>query len=152
MDNLRPRSTMAEQNKAANLLLEARPPVTDYLTYLTIIEDNLAEETLPVLHEVLQDTELTTHIGWDLVQLLLPLLPASEQCLEDVADRGNPRECILKVTEALRTLDFDVYSEDSEDEGDESETSKAATKATGKHTSSEPVSYTHLTLPTKRIV
>jgi hypothetical protein len=40
------------------------PPATDYVTYLTFIEHNLTEEHLPVLHEVLQNSELTINIGW----------------------------------------------------------------------------------------
>lgn len=100
-----------------NPLLAALPPATDYLTYLTLIEYNLTVDNLPVLHQVLQDTQLTTNIGWDLVHLLLPLLPHSEQCLQDVARLGNPREVVLKVTEALRLLDFgDLKDESEEDE------------------------------------
>ncbi len=98
-------------------LLASRPPVTDAITYLTVIEYNLSEENLPILHNVLQDAELTATIGWDLIHLLLPLLPASEECLQDIANKGNPRECVLKVTEALRILDF----EDPRDETDEEE-------------------------------
>ena len=45
---------------AKNPLIEALPPATDYLTYLTIIEYNLNPENLSTLHEVLQDTKLTT--------------------------------------------------------------------------------------------
>ncbi|KAF2269901.1 DUF1760-domain-containing protein [Lojkania enalia] len=108
---------MAEEQQEQNPLLAALPPATDYLTYLTIVEYNLTEENLPLLHQILQDTELTSNIGWDLVHLLLPLLPASEECLQDVAARGNPREVILKVTEALRLLDFEDPQQDSEDEG-----------------------------------
>lgn len=97
-----------------NPLLEALPPATDYLTYLTILEYNLTPEQLPTLHEVLQDRELTSNIGWDLVHLLLPLLPASEQCLQDVARLGNPREVVLKVTEGLRDIKFDDSREGSD--------------------------------------
>lgn len=100
-----------------NPLLDALPPATDYLTYLTIIEYNLTPENLPTLHNVLQDAKLTTNIGWDLVHLLLPLLPASQQCLEDVARLGNPREVILKVTECLRLIDFAGLETDSDAEG-----------------------------------
>jgi hypothetical protein len=103
-----------------NPLLAARPPATDAITYLTIVEYNLSEDNLPVLHEVLQDTELTSTIGWDLIHLLLPLLPASEECLQDIATKGNPRECVLKVTEALRLLEFeDPQETDDEDEDGE---------------------------------
>ncbi|EKG20389.1 hypothetical protein MPH_02315 [Macrophomina phaseolina MS6] len=97
-------------------LIAGRPPVMDYLTYLTLIEHNLTPELLPMLHRVLQDSELTQNIGWDLVQLLLPLLPASEQCLQDIARLGNPRECVLKVTEALRLIDFSTIEREEEDD------------------------------------
>lgn len=103
-----------------NPLLAARPPATDPITYLTIVEYNLSEENLPILHEVLQDAELTSTIGWDLIHLLLPLLPASEECLQDIATKGNPRECVLKVTEALRILEFEERQEtDDEEDGAE---------------------------------
>ncbi|KAF2199749.1 DUF1760-domain-containing protein [Delitschia confertaspora ATCC 74209] len=107
-----------QSHDAKHPLLATLPPATDYLTYLTVVENNLSEENLPLLHELLQDTELTTNIGWDLIHLLVPLLPASEECLDDVAERGNPREVILKVTEELRLLKFedpdDVDSEEEE--------------------------------------
>jgi hypothetical protein len=107
---------MADADKTLNPLLAALPPATDYITYLTLVEYNLTEENLPVLHQVLQDTELTTNIGWDLVHLLLPLLPASEECLQDIATRGNPREVILKVTEALHLIEFEEPVTDSDEE------------------------------------
>ena len=107
---------MAEDQKEQNPLFAALPPATDYLTYLTLVEYNLTEDNLPVLHQVLQDRELTVNIGWDLVHLLLPLLPASEECLQDIAAKGNPREVILKVTEALQLLEFDEAHDDSDDE------------------------------------
>ena len=87
-----------------NPLLKALPPETDYISYLTILEYNLTAEQLPVLHDILQDSTLTANIGWDLVHLLLPLLPASQQCLQDVSRLGNPREVVLKVTELLEGL------------------------------------------------
>ncbi|KAF2689224.1 DUF1760-domain-containing protein [Lentithecium fluviatile CBS 122367] len=117
---------MADEQKDRNPLLAALPPTTDYLTYLTIVEYNLTEENLPVLHQVLQDRDLTANIGWDLVHLLLPLLPASEECLEDVAAKGNPREVILKVTEALQLLEFEEPHVDSEDEAEPGEASSKA--------------------------
>jgi hypothetical protein len=79
------------------------PPETDYLTYLTILESHLTPEILPTLDEILQDATLTQNIGWDLIQLLIPL-PGSEACLKTIARLGNPREVVLKVTEALRLL------------------------------------------------
>ncbi|THZ27439.1 DUF1760-domain-containing protein [Aureobasidium pullulans] len=103
---------MAEKNP----LIEALPPATDYITYLTIIEYNLNPESLPTLHQVLQDTKLTTNIGWDLVHLLVPLLPNSDECLQDIARLGNPREVILKVTESLRLIDFQGLEPDTEDD------------------------------------
>jgi hypothetical protein len=112
-----------------NPLLASRPPVTDPITYLTIVEYNLSEENLPVLHDVLQDGELTTTIGWDLIHLLLPLLPASEECLQDIATKGNPRECILKVTEALRLLEFEDPQDTDDENDDETEGSGQKAKA-----------------------
>ncbi|KAL9043989.1 MAG: hypothetical protein Q9214_002845 [Letrouitia sp. 1 TL-2023] len=96
-----------------NPLLKALPPETDYLSYLTILEYNLNLEQLSTLHEILQDTTLTSNIGWDLVHLLLPLLPASQPCLQDVARLGNPREVVLKVTELLEGL---AVSQEEEEE------------------------------------
>lgn len=102
---------------AENPLLEALPPKSDYVTYLIILEYNLTVDQLPTLHEILQDTTLTANIGWDLVHLLLPLLPASRQCLEDVARLGNPREVVLKVTELLELLGIEAAREhDASDE------------------------------------
>ncbi|PSK44242.1 hypothetical protein B9Z65_222 [Elsinoe australis] len=109
---------MATGSGTGNPLIEALPPNTDYLTYLTIIEYNLTPELLPTLHEVLQDTKLTVNIGWDLVHLLLPLLPESQQCLQDIARLGNPREVILKVTECLRLIDFQGLEPDTDDDAE----------------------------------
>jgi hypothetical protein len=100
-----------------NPLIAALPPATDYLTYLTVLEFNLTREQLPILHQLLQDEKLTTNIGWDLVHLLLPLLPDSEECLQDVACLGNPREVVLKVTELLEELGTED-NEISDDEAD----------------------------------
>ena len=99
-----------------NPLLKALPPETDYLSYLTILEYNLTPQQLPTLHNVLQDSTLTANIGWDLVHLLLPLLPASQQCLQDVSRLGNPREVVLKVTELLEGLGEEEESDDEEEE------------------------------------
>lgn len=102
-----------------NPLIKALPPATDYLTYLTIVEYNLTTEKLPVLHRILQDTTLTSNIGWDLVQILLPLLPESQECLIDVAKLGNPREVILKVTELLDSVGREAEEDDGEEEEEE---------------------------------
>ena len=100
-------------------LLKALPPQTDYLTYLTIVEYNLNTENLPILHDILQDVSLTTNIGWDLVHVLLPLLPESSACLNDVARLGNPREVILKVTELLEDLAVGLKLVEGEYDGTE---------------------------------
>jgi hypothetical protein len=89
------------------------PPETDYLTYLTILESQLSPEILPTLDEILQDPILTQNIGWDLIQLLIPF-PGSEACLKTIARLGNPREVVLKVTEALRLLSSEEVVEDDE--------------------------------------
>lgn len=113
---------------ADNPLLKALPPETDYLSYLTILEYNLIPDQLPTLHHILQDTTLTANIGWDLVHLLLPLLPASQQCLQDVARLGNPREVVLKVTELLEEIAGPDEEDDESGSGsiDESETKAPA--------------------------
>ena len=94
---------------------DSRPPVTDDLTYLTIVQSHLSPEVLPALNDVLQDVELTQRIGWDLVHMLLPL-PGSAPCLKTVARLGNPREVILQVTEALRLLVLDQPEEEEDNE------------------------------------
>ncbi|KAK5699028.1 YAP1-binding protein 1 [Elasticomyces elasticus] len=100
-------------------LIKALPPESDYITYLTIVEYNLSVENLPILHKVLQDATLTTNIGWDLVHLLVPLLPESEECLQDIARLGNPREVILKVTESLRLIVYDTPDDESAEDASE---------------------------------
>lgn len=100
-------------------LVQALPPATDYLTYLTLLEYQLTPERLPLLHQLLQDERLTTNIGWDLVNLLLPMLPASAECLQDVARLGNPREVILRVSEALMQLQPEDDESDNEEESSE---------------------------------
>ena len=102
-----------------SLLVKALPPTIDYISYLTILEQNLTVEQLPTLHEILQDTTLTANIGWDLVHVLLPFLPASQECLQDVARLGNPREVVLKVTELLERMG--VPDEDGNEDEDEDE-------------------------------
>ncbi|KAL6230880.1 hypothetical protein BDW75DRAFT_56034 [Aspergillus navahoensis] len=91
---------MAEEDP----LVKALPPATDYLSYLTLLEYQLTPARLPTLHKLLQDEILTTNIGWDLVKILLPMLPESQECLKDVARLGNPREVILRVSDALMQL------------------------------------------------
>jgi Uncharacterised protein family, YAP/Alf4/glomulin len=103
-----------------------RPPNSDVPTYLTFIEDNLTKSKLSTLQEVLQDAELIETIGWDLVKILVPLLPESEACLLDVARRGNPREVVLKVAEAVRDVELapDEDDEEEEDDGEDDESPK----------------------------
>ncbi|KAI9828784.1 MAG: hypothetical protein M1832_001889 [Thelocarpon impressellum] len=87
-------------------ITSALPPTTDPLTFLTILEYNLTSDLLPDLFKILQDPALTSTIGWDLISLLTPFLPASKDCLNEVARLGNPRECVLKATESLRLINF----------------------------------------------
>ncbi|TAQ85419.1 hypothetical protein B7494_g6248 [Chlorociboria aeruginascens] len=96
-------------------ITESLPPASDPLTYLTILESHLTPEILPTLNSILQDTELTQNIGWDLVHLLLPF-PDSAECLCTIARLGNPREVVLKVTEELRLLRLDPDREDDVEE------------------------------------
>ncbi|KAH9866127.1 hypothetical protein J1614_008691 [Plenodomus biglobosus] len=139
--------TQEQTKQNEHPLLASRPPVTDPITYLTIIEYNLSEENLPVLHEVLQDTELNQTIGWDLVHLLLPLLPASEECLQDIATKGNPRECVLKVTEALRLLEFQSQQDETDEEDEDAESgskSKVSEVGMGESSSSPAIHKTEV--------
>ena len=106
---------MATVEDDENPLIKALPPATDYLTYLTLLEYQLTPARLPTLHKLLQDETLTTNIGWDLVQLLLPMLPQSQECLQDIARLGNPREVILRVSEALLQLQPEEESESGQD-------------------------------------
>jgi hypothetical protein len=132
--------------------IQLKPPATDFMTYLTFIEHNLTTETLPKLHEALQDTELNAGIGWDLVHLLIPLVPASEECLLDVARLGNPREVVLKVSEALRLLNFEEDSDES-DEDDVQEklgkltTAESSKAGAGKNAPADPSSEADLPPP-----
>jgi hypothetical protein len=107
-------NTMATESIAA--IKDSLPPATDYLTYLTILESHLSPEILPTLNEILQDAELTQNIGWDLIHVLLPM-PGADQCLSTIARLGNPREVVLKITEALQLLEL----EEEEEEGFEVE-------------------------------
>ncbi|KAH8429513.1 uncharacterized protein LDX57_007175 [Aspergillus melleus] len=106
---------MATVEDDENPLIKALPPATDYLTYLTLLEYQLTPARLPTLHKLLQDETLTTNIGWDLVQLLLPMLPQSQECLQDIARLGNPREVILRVSEALLQLQPEEETESEQD-------------------------------------
>ncbi|OAA38546.1 putative protein family, YAP/Alf4/glomulin [Metarhizium rileyi] len=84
-------------------LRQARPPASDRFTYLTIIDKSMSPEILPALHEILEDVQLTSDIGWDLVEMLIHV-PGSEGCLETIARLGNPREVILKVLQVMETV------------------------------------------------
>lgn len=108
-----------EKEEEEDPLIAALPPASDYLTYLTILEYQLTPARLPTLHALLQDETLTINIGWDLVQLLLPLLPASQECLQDVARLGNPREVILRVCDALMKLEPAEDEDNDEDDDDD---------------------------------
>ncbi|EHK99370.1 hypothetical protein M7I_4774 [Glarea lozoyensis 74030] len=123
-------STEVQQNDAPpdplTAITDSLPPATDYLTYLTILESHLSPDILPKLNDILQDEELTQHIGWDLIHLLLPL-PGGEKCLETVARLGNPREVVLKVTEALQILELDNAARDEEGEEQDEEDTEETT-------------------------
>lgn len=95
--------TLAESIKA---ITDSRPPVTDGITYLTILDMHLNAELLPHLNTILQDPELTQLIGWDLVDSLLSYGEKAEECLMTIAKLGNPREVILKIAEVIDRLDL----------------------------------------------
>lgn len=104
---------MADTSNAIQALTESRPPATDRFTYLTIVEKFMSPEILPTLDGILQDAQLTQEIGWDLVDMLVPV-QGCEPCLETVARLGNPRETIIKVLEVLEGLQDDGADEDGE--------------------------------------
>lgn len=112
------------QNEEIHPFQEALPPTTDYITYLTLLEYNLARTNVAILQTILEtdvaadESALIINIGWDLVALLLPLLPESRECLLLIARYGNPREVVLKVAEALEAVDWE---EDEHDDNEESE-------------------------------
>ncbi|KAF3770188.1 hypothetical protein M406DRAFT_96711 [Cryphonectria parasitica EP155] len=106
---------MADASKAIEALTESRPPATDRFTYLTIIEKFLSPEILPRLNDILQDARLTQEIGWDLVEMLVPV-QGCEPCLETVARLGNPRETIIKVLEIIEGLQA-TTAEDGQEDG-----------------------------------
>ncbi|KAJ3553787.1 hypothetical protein NPX13_g10795 [Xylaria arbuscula] len=84
-------------------------------TYLTILEYHIKTPgVLPTLDEVLQNADLTSEIGWDLVQMLIGV-DGYETCLETVARLGNPREVIIKVMETLAVL-AKPFDEDQDDD------------------------------------
>ncbi|KAI5306045.1 hypothetical protein KEM56_002441 [Ascosphaera pollenicola] len=101
-----------------DILLQAKPPACDPVTYLTLLEYQLTAERLPLLHEILQDGGLTSEIGWDLVKTLVRFVPESRQCLNDVARLGNPREVILSVAQALERLRDSMQEPDADGDGD----------------------------------
>ncbi|ATY67374.1 hypothetical protein A9K55_000236 [Cordyceps militaris] len=103
---------------AVKRLQESKPPATDAATYLTIIEMSLTPEILPALRDILDDVELTSEIGWDLVEMLIAV-PGSEACLERVAHLGNPREVILKVLEVMEKGAADAREDEDEEESAE---------------------------------
>ncbi|KAJ2976452.1 hypothetical protein NQ176_g4945 [Zarea fungicola] len=108
---------MAPNDDAIKRLHESKPPATDAATYLTIIEMSLTPEILPTLRDILDDVELTSEIGWDLVEMLIAV-PGSEACLERVARLGNPREVILKVLEVMEKV-AEAAEEEDEERGEE---------------------------------
>lgn len=113
-------------SESIKAITDSLPPATDYLTYLTILESHLSSDILPTLNDILQNVELNQNIGWDLINLLLPI-PGSEECLNTIARLGNPREVVLKVTEALQILELD----DEDEEQDEPTSSSTAIEPTG---------------------
>lgn len=87
-------------------LVAALPPATDDMTYLALVDVNLKKHDLPLFNRILRDNrDLCSNIGWDLVLRLTPLLPESRECLQTIAKLGNPREVILKTSEAIRMIE-----------------------------------------------
>ncbi|KAL9056763.1 MAG: hypothetical protein Q9162_002734 [Coniocarpon cinnabarinum] len=109
----------------AHPFISAKPPVVDHMTYLGLLEFNLTAENVVVLrHVLLEDLKgggsLLNDIGWDLVGLLIRFVetPAAFETLLDVGKIGNPRECALKVEQALRNIDWELDDELDEEEAE----------------------------------
>ncbi|KAI0105467.1 YAP-binding/ALF4/Glomulin [Nemania sp. FL0031] len=98
-----------------------KAPKEDRFTYLTILQYHASTPgILPTLNEVLEkDADLTKEIGWDLVEMLIPI-EGSEECLKTVAKMGNPLEVIIKVMEAMRALarQWEEDSDSTSESGD----------------------------------
>lgn len=131
---------MATTEEIVQRLHESRPPATDVATYLTIVEMSLSPEILPALQEILEDVSLAGEIGWDLVEMLIPI-PGSEECLESIARLGNPREVILKVLEVMEKTTA-AGEEAGEDEVEE-EKKAAAVDSTNQVTKGETKAIRH---------
>jgi hypothetical protein len=105
----------------------ALPPITDYITYLTILEYQLSPSNLNLLNNVLKkdDGTLAKEIGWDLLRLVLPMLDEvpndARECLELIAKQGNPREVVVRIAEELEKLGQSLDDVESDDSGAEEE-------------------------------
>lgn len=131
---------MADTSKAIEALTESRPPATDRFTYLTIIEKFMSPEILPQLNDILQDPQLTQEIGWDLVDMLVPV-QGCETCLETVARLGNPRETIVKVLEVIEGLQGNEHSHEDDVDllaGEEDDGHEIGETAKGKEPAKSP--------------
>ena len=121
MDNLGSQETAG----ADDPITAALPPKSDPVTYLTILEYQLNASNITTLTKHLSndDGTLANEIGWDLVKLVLPLLgeapEAAQKCLEVVARRGNPREVVVRVAEALERIGPDDVADVGDNEMDD---------------------------------
>ncbi|KAK1242615.1 hypothetical protein MKX08_005427 [Trichoderma sp. CBMAI-0020] len=131
---------MATTEEIVQRLHESRPPATDVATYLTIVEMSLSPEILPALQEILEDVSLAGEIGWDLVEMLIPI-PGSEECLESIARLGNPREVILKVLEVMEKTT--AAGEEADEEEVEEEKKAAVDGSTNQVTKGETKAIRH---------
>ena len=98
----------------------------DPITLLVWCEQSLTPKELPTLNRLLRadDGTLAQEIGWNVLEMILPMLREEPQeagnCLDCIARRGNPREVIVKVAEVLEKLGEDVEaSDDGEESADE---------------------------------
>lgn len=103
---------MATKDNEENPIVATLPPEADYMTWLTIVDQHLTTDQLPLLYDLLGDSKLTINVGWDLVALLTGFLPESRDCLDRISFLGNPRETVLKVAELLDRLGTDTEEED----------------------------------------
>ena len=140
-----------DENYDTHQFVVTKPPVSDPITYLTLLEYNLKADNIGILQRVLNDDAdgngtLYKDIGWDLIALLLPFVRqlTARDCLRDIAKKGNHRECALKVVENLQLLDwkdFEDEEKEEEDQHNDAETQASADRIKR----DDPLTYIQLT-------
>ncbi|KAB8360652.1 hypothetical protein FH972_024390 [Carpinus fangiana] len=119
------------QSLASHPLVLLKPPNLTPIDYLLVIQKELdpdspvLQSNLAVLNHLLQhDKDLVEQIGWDLVTVLSPLLPASTHLLDLIFARGNAKEVVMRTSMLFQLL----FRDDLEDHDSNSVDSDEAVK------------------------